>query len=418
MLHNKDIKIAVLKEKIDFGQKAIFFTLMIMAFSLVFDGYTVWGLGSLFRLFGLNLAFFLPLTLLASPNAQRSFASKLRSLPFITLLAFLFWSGVTILWAPNPNLALTRLISYLGMLVVVLSFLTLPRSLVPKVWLSALVGGIISLPLGFVLPPPNPLLREAQRFSSGGKDPNEYANLVLIVFLVNYFGALFYFKKAHKRWLSLLGWVPLLAVALSGSRTALISTIITVGAAVLMRGLKGSRFAIVIIGITAISLYLLSDHPFVNNFVQRLLSLRALTLEEIWAGRWDLWRAAWKIFSKSPLGGIGVNNFAWVSPEYSRVAAYIASLREDRGGGVAHNSFLSVLAETGLIGGILFALLQVSMLTHLWRKRHEEPLAWGLMLGFLGYWIASMALTWEQAKVAFFLYGSVLAMGKRKYTHV
>lgn len=402
-------------EKLAFSQKIICFILMAMGFSLSFDGYTVLRIGSIFRLLGLLVVCFLPLVLIISHKAQKTFLTRLHATPLIALLLFLLWSGITILWAPNTNWALTRFASYLGLLGVVLCFLTLPSSAVAKIWISVLMGIAVSLPLGFVLPHPNPLLQTAGRFSSGGKDPNEYANLVLIAFLASYFGAVPYVKKKWKLWLSCLGWLSILAVPLSGSRTALVNAFITLSLGTSRRGWRGFKVASLAISALMMSFFLLPLST--EHLIQRIHSLRALTVEITWVGRWDIWRAAWKVFIERPLGGIGLNNFAWVSPEYSQVAAYIASLREDKGGGSAHNSFLSVLAETGLIGLLFFLFLQISMFIHLWRKRYLEPLTWGLMLGFLGYWIASLTLTWEPAKIAFFLYGSALAVGKKGAYH-
>ncbi|KIX84468.1 hypothetical protein THFILI_05735 [Thermus filiformis] len=81
---------------------------------------------------------------------------------------------------------------------------------------------------------------------------------------------------------------------------------------------------------------------------------------------------------------------------------------------MAHNMFLSVLAETGIVGFFFFVLLQATLFHQLWRKRKKEPLAWGLLLGFVAYWIAGMSLTWEYVKIAFFLYGSALSLAREE----
>ena len=39
----------------------------------------------------------------------------------------------------------------------------------------------LQIPLGFILPPPSEMLAASGRFTSGGQDPNDYANLIVVV---------------------------------------------------------------------------------------------------------------------------------------------------------------------------------------------------------------------------------------------
>ena len=118
------------------------------------------------------------------------------------------------------------------------------------------------------------------------------------------------------------------------------------------------------------------------------------------------------VFTERPLTGVGAGNFAFVSPNYSYHAALIAATREDGGGGVAHNMFLSVLAETGVIGFLLFGTLLLSAYASAWRLiKRGENLGYGLLIGLIAYTIAGLTLTWEYVKVPYLLYGSLLALG-------
>ena len=65
-------------------------------------------------------------------------------------------------------------------------------------------------------------------------------------------------------------------------------------------------------------------------------------------GRAQLWQAGWQVFSQNPFIGIGSGAFGAATISYT-------SLRNDEGGAlIAHNTFVSVLTETGLIGLVLF----------------------------------------------------------------
>ncbi len=400
-------------DKGSLAHKALFFFLSLTALTLPFDGYNYGGIGSVFRVLGsFTLYVFLTLLLL-SPRVRIDFLTSVRSPIAGVLIVFVAWSIVTSAWAPNPNWALSRAITYVGLLGMAFAISVLPLSKVVGLWRVIFVGSLISLPLGFFLPHPDPVYMESGRFSSGGKDPNDYANLVLIVFLVSVFGTTSYARGVSRLLILLSAWLSLMAIPLSGSRTAIVSASLLIPLGWLTRGLRGILVGLIALMLLGATTFVLKDNePFrgyYETFTRRAQSLGEIGNESTWAGRIDIWRAAWHVFTLYPIGGVGLGNFAWVSPEYSATAAWIASMREDGGGAVAHNTFLSVLAETGVIGFVSFLALQILLFLRLSRLYKRHALARGLLLGLLGYWFASLTLTWEYVKIPFFLYGSILA---------
>jgi O-antigen ligase len=208
------------------------------------------------------------------------------------------------------------------------------------------------------------------------------------------------------------------AVLLSLSRTALINLLAFVLAAVwLRRSVKSAVGLAIFVALARVFVILFPG--FSELMAQRYSTLQRLLLEEkVWAGRIDIWRAAVTVFTERPLTGVGAGNFAFVSPYYSYYAALIAATREDGGGGVAHNVFLSVLAETGMIGLLLFGALLLSAYALAWRLlKRGENLGYGLLVGLITYTIAGLTLTWEYVKIPYLIYGSLLALevgsGKR-----
>lgn len=392
------------------AEKAMLYVLGALALTLPFDGYALWGLGSLFRLLGIFVLLLFLFLFLVSPRIRHRAIFVLTSADFLLLLLFVIWAAITTSWALNVGWALTRLQTYFALLVAALAIATLSVSSVARLWSLMLIGALVSLPLGFVLPHPDPMLAASGRFSSGGKDPNDYANLVLIAFTVFQFGALPYLRVPVRRFLAPLSWTALVTIILSASRTALVNGVLVLGLGFANFRFMKRNLVPAIVAVAATIAYLTLDSA--SPFVQRLNSLANIREEETWAGRIDLWRAAWEVFLEHPLTGVGVANFAWVSPYYSMKAA--SMIREDGSGAVAHNSFLSVLAETGVIGFLLFSMVQMAFFLRAFRNRNFHPLAKGLMLGLLSYWIASLTLTWEYNKIAFFLYGSILAFARRK----
>ena len=76
------------------------------------------------------------------------------------------------------------------------------------------------------------------------------------------------------------------------------------------------------------------------------------------AGRRDAWQVGWDLFLENPLGGAGFRMFR---PEYARRRPEKVLAPAAFGGGVTyvgvHSGYLKVLAEAGLLGGVLFLAL-------------------------------------------------------------
>jgi O-antigen ligase len=94
---------------------------------------------------------------------------------------------------------------------------------------------------------------------------------------------------------------------------------------------------------------------------------------------------------------------------YSAQASHLSSIRE--GAAVAHNMFLSVQSELGIVGTVLFAgalLLAVRMALR--AAGRGSTLALGVVLGLGAFILAGMTLSWEYQKIGFVLYGSALSL--------
>jgi O-antigen ligase len=80
--------------------------------------------------------------------------------------------------------------------------------------------------------------------------------------------------------------------------------------------------------------------------------------------RLDLWISAIRMFDAHPILGVGYRNFAAQLPAYFDGSYYSTTLLQFQDLSYAHNTFLSVLAETGLVGAFLVGIL----ITMGWRR--------------------------------------------------
>jgi len=110
--------------------------------------------------------------------------------------------------------------------------------------------------------------------------------------------------------------------------------------------------------------------------------IKSMTIEDEMKGsaqlinRGSIWLSTWALVREHPLAGVGLGASQTAYPAY----------RQDNGlGGIfsqAHNDYLQVLAECGIVGGVLALWFIVSILRLIFRGiRSRDPLLAGLALG-------------------------------------
>ena len=90
------------------------------------------------------------------------------------------------------------------------------------------------------------------------------------------------------------------------------------------------------------------------------------------------WEAAWRMFSSRPWLGVGTGQYATVYPS-------VAIARWEDPLGHAHNYYLNVLAEGGLVGLAAYVAVMLAAISAVWRSARKET-GWrrALALGALG----------------------------------
>ena len=110
-------------------------------------------------------------------------------------------------------------------------------------------------------------------------------------------------------------------------------------------------------------------------------------------GRQQIWRANWDMVQERPLTGWGYGNYKqFRGPFYERYPQYPQADRYSH----AHNSFLQVWVDTGLLGLAAFGWLVWTVLRRGWRAaaaQRDEPLrslSWGVWLGLVGFLLGGL----------------------------
>lgn len=159
------------------------------------------------------------------------------------------------------------------------------------------------------------------------------------------------------------------------------------------------------------------------NYTPRLSTIRYLLpasgedarTDNSFRGRTSEGTVAWQMFMDHPILGVGLSNYNYFYQEYSRPLG-LDDRRQERS---AHNLYLEIAAETGLIGLMVFGAIIWSAIQGM-RRTHQllvatdrEDIAnmvWAFLVGLSGYLATSLFLHGSFARYLWLLLGIALAL--------
>ncbi|BEL09721.1 hypothetical protein Q0Z83_079120 [Actinoplanes sichuanensis] len=279
---------------------------------------------------------------------------------FVLLITMYVWFGATMLWAAEPmatlreyrwwpiplavfGLVLTRITSINRLLALVATF-------VASATLAAVIGMIVLRSTASASA--DPLNSLDNRVSGAAGDPNVLcAGLVAAAILA--FGLACAVRRV---WVRSVIAVAILALAAAAAGTASRMVVISAGVAliaalVIFRQVIGRVIAASLCAAAPAALWFYSFPPAWQRMV---------VSSDGGSGREDLWRAALHLAQESPLVGLGLDNFQVHKPS---VALEIGAVQNASAVAekplVAHNTYLQLWVDSGVIGLALFLAIVV-----------------------------------------------------------
>jgi hypothetical protein len=356
------------------------------------------GVGTFARLLGI-LAFVAGF----AANWRRWRAPNLALAP---AAVFVLWSGLTWFWSLDPHATLMRtktLVELLAMFWLIWATCRRPeqqRQLMTAYVAGAFAGSCIAF------------ARYAQhmqtyyrRYAAAGFDPNDFGMVLALSIPMSLYLAL-----RARGWAS---WcyrgaalAAIVAILLTGSRTALIATYISfIFAAWTWRAANWPQR----LSTVALAAVLLSA---VIHFAPAPQRHRLATISsEITRGtlhdRTRIWKSGLKAFKSHLVLGVGAGAYPEaVRPWMGRPA--MAGFQY-----VAHNTFLSVLVETGPVGFAIAGLLAATLAVFVWMMPAAERALWTVMALV---WAAGVStLTWEHYKPTWLIMALIATEWARAY---
>lgn len=299
------------------------------------------------------------------------------------LSAFFGWVVLSLLWADDVASAQSsavRLALSLVFLLVVYSGVRSERDLRTIAW-AFVIGASLTTVYGFVAG-----LSLAGRFTGGMADPNFLAAALVTAAAIG--GFLLAAGERGARRVVLLVCLVILASGLvaTGSRGGLIALVITLVVGTALAGSFRSRAVAVVLVVIAVGV------GFFVVFASASVKERATSISSSSsAGRTDAWQVALAMAKDHPIVGVGLDNYPVVQSRYINGTLNLTDIILFRRLHLeAHNTYLQLLAEVGVIGLGLFAALVFGPLrTALQiggaaRSRSLEALSRGYVVGMIG----------------------------------
>lgn len=347
-----------------------------------------------------NIARIIGILLLLVAIPDIAYAGHMRTPATVHWLTFtlFLWFASTLFWTSDPIATWTKLRGYIQQMMIVWflwEFVESPRDL--HAALQAWLAGSWVLALLTVADSwsPDAIAAGQIRFAAVGQDPNDVARFLDLGFPI---AALLMNREGN--WLSrifAIGYLPIAtaAVLLTASRGGfLAASAALIGCAVILH-----RECFRVLLATVLTLPAIVGA--VLLFLPRATLIRLTTIRDQLHGgdlnqRLNIWEAGWRAFTQAPFLGHGAGLFV--------NAAGLASFD------TAHNTALSILVETGIVGFTLFCAIVAVSIHNSLRTGGVQRIA---LLTLLATWTVSAIVgSTAESRTTWLLFG-VIVVGAR-----
>jgi O-antigen ligase len=267
------------------------------------------------------------------------------------LLLFVGWTLISATWAEYPGAAIETFTRYLPNAFLFLIVFAAVRTRNQLLWVigAFVVGAFLSGVYGLLVPPP---ATDLGRLAGAGGDPNETAAaMVAGLALATALGVAARGKPLVRVACAGAGAICLIALFLTSSRGGLIALGVALIAAVILGGRRrGTMLLAAACAVLITVFYFATIAP--ADVRERV------THPEGGTGRVDIWTVGWRMVRDNTIEGVGAGNFSTSSIHYLLEPGVL--LRDDfivDTPKVAHNTYLQVLAELGIVGFALFVTI-------------------------------------------------------------
>jgi putative inorganic carbon (HCO3(-)) transporter len=285
-------------------------------------------------------------------NARRAFFSAHPQFSAVLLL-FLAWTALSMTWSPEFGAAAQHVARYVLSAFLFLIVFTAVRTRQHVRWLlgAFVLASTLSGAYGLIAPPPP---GEEDRLAGTIGEPNQLAAVLVAGFVIALaLAATERGKPLLRIFYGCAAVLCLLTTFLTLSRAGLIALVLAMIAAVIVGGRWRAQVAVAgtLVVLSLVGFFAFAATPDQRDRVTQVGQGST-------TGRSDIWTVGWRMVQAHPVRGVGVGQFESSSVHYLIAPGTIrrSDLIVDQPK-VAHNIYLHILAEMGVVGLSLFLLI-------------------------------------------------------------
>ena len=386
-------------ERLSILGKIAYVSLCLLVFAIPWeDAITIPGFGTTARLIGVVTVVFGLMAIIEKGAIKRPAPGH-----FMFGL-FVISAAATYLWSLYPEGTLTQTVTYLQLLLLAwLIWELCPNDRAQQGLLRAYVLGTYVSGLDTIIRFLSHQESAYQRYAGSGLDANDLGLMMALSIPVSYY--LLIQEKGPLVWIYRLQLlVAGTTILLTASRGATLACLVALAIVTLTQARLTihKKIALLLTLVLLISGVMI----FVPETSWQRLSTMPDELEHgTFTGRTVIWSAGWRIFREHPFLGIGTNAFRVI---VSRELSEPIRLDDPTSPAPpAHNTFLSVLVEQGILGFAVFAAL---LFVLGFSVAGLPPFPQKLWIVVLLVWAVGVSsLTWEMRKPTWFFFGLLAA---------
>jgi O-antigen ligase len=248
----------------------------------------------------------------------------------------------------------------------------------------------------------NPSLVKGRVFVSSTYDPNDMALLLVIAFPL-----MFYMMENHSGWKKLLlavtQMMTLMIILKTGSRGGMVALVAVLAIIALQ---KGSGYIARRLPILALLVFiaLSSATPEHMERFGTIFSMGSDYNMTTNGGRLEIWKRGIAILLHNPLLGCGVGQYETAN-----------GMMHGGTWQTAHNSFIQIGAELGIMGLVLFVLMLKRSITSLRESELKIEKSWlakGTLTALYGFCVGGFFLSWAYYNATYFLIALAIIIQK------
>ncbi len=401
--------------KAGYLKKAAYVSLWIFVFVMPWENaLTIPQFGTIGRAAGL-VALVVGLLAILDSGQVRSLGGQ-----HILMALFITWASLTYFWSFDPARTRIAAVSFVQLLVMVWLIWQFAQSHREQVVLlrAFVLGTMVSSSAviwSFLTGPSTGAIGYYNRYSGFGFNPGDLALILALSLPMSMYLAARDEGLRYRVGIYALQLVLAISgILLAASRGALIASsgaLIMVPFAYANLTRKQKTVSLAIIVILGVGAALAIPQTSWSRLGTIGAEVRSGTLNE----RTMIWQAGWMVFGQSPFAGVGAAAFAPAVQHALGMSFQAAGVPFDSPSYaqlVAHNTFISVLVEQGVIGFGLFLGILLTLVLLAWGFPALDRAFW---MSLLVTWaIGVSSLTWEDRKPSWLIFGLLVAAAGAK----